>query len=211
VNDEQLFDRRHDFLVQRVAGASYSKIAAAWNGREGRDPDDHVTARTVRSDCDLARDEILDQSSRDVLRGEHRTILLTMRRANFTAMANGDVDAAKVILSTLQREAEMFGLDEPKRSVVGVGTDIEFAGDLVGLIEAVGYQAPADLVFAARGERADEVSASARPAPELVQATRIRPFDLCDEPLDPEPETAERAHGAPSAPEPADPGPWSNL
>ena len=160
-NDEALFERRHSFLTQRMAGGTFRSIAERHNKRAieavvsaGRSPDeaDTVSATTVRKDIDRAKAELINDATREALRGEHRSILLDMRRANYLAMAGGSIDAAKIVMSTLVREAEMFGLDEPKRSVVGVGTDTEFATDLVALIQSVGYEAPADLVFAARGD-----------------------------------------------------------
>lgn len=215
MNDEQLWERRRNFLTSRLAGGTYSSIAQSYNQRAleaamaaGRDPADveTVSATTVRSDCARAKQEMIDDATRDALRGEHRAVLQDMRRANYKAMAGGDVDAAKVVMSTLVREAEMFGLDDPKRSVVGVGTNVEFASDLVALIEGIGYQAPSDLVFAARGERTDALAID-RVAPgdtaiidgEIVPDS---PFDMTS----PEPSTRaaagvatsttpERAHG----------------
>lgn len=204
MNDDQLFDRRHKFLVQRVAGGTYRQISAKWNTDN---PTETVSEATVRKDVDRAKQEMVDGATRDALRGEHRAILLTMRQANFSPMLKGDVDAAKIVMSTLVREAEMFGLDDPKRSIVGVGTDIEFAADLVGLIKAVGYEPPSDLVFAATGDRAALEETSRDETPALIQATRIRPFDLCEDALDePEPVAAP----TPAADEPVD-AVWSNL
>ena len=223
MNDEQLYERRHAFLTQRLAGGTYSAIAKRYNEKaleaamaRGGDPTEveTVSSTTVRKDCQRAKQELIDDATREALRGEHRAIILDMRRANYAAMAGGDVDAAKIVMSTLQREAEMFGLDEPKRTQIGVGTDVEFANDLVDLIRAVGYQPPTDLLFAARGEALD----GEQPAIEGV----VVPFDL-DAP-EPRPSaadgrtcpqdreasaSAEPDHAPPSAD--ADEGGWSNL
>lgn len=238
LNEEQLFERRHRFLTMRLAGATFSVIARKYNEQQleaamqaGRDPEtaDQVSTTTVRKDVARAKEELITDATRDALRGEHRAILLDMRRANYAAMAAGDIDAAKVVMSTLQREAEMFGLDDPKRSVVGIGTDVEFATDLVGLIQAVGYTPPDDLMFAAHGERSDRD----RPALAAVVDAEVVPLD----PDAPEPRAAggvasggERAGGdgtppadtdpapaadpqfdVPSPPAPGGDDPWSNL
>lgn len=182
MNEDALWDRRRDFLTQRIAGGTFSSIAARYNQKQveaciaaGRPADEAetVSAGTVSKDCDIARATLLDEATRDALRGEHRAILLDMRRANYLAMASGDVDAAKIILSTLVRESEMLGLDEPKRTQVGVGTTVEFASDLVALIEAVGYQPPSDLVFAASGERAEIESANTKSAENALRGNEL--------------------------------------
>lgn len=221
MNDEQLYERRHAFLTQRLAGGTYSAIAKRYNERaleaamaRGGDPTEveTVSSTTVRKDCQRAKQELIDDATREALRGEHRAIILDMRRANYAAMAGGDVDAAKIVMSTLQREAEMFGLDEPKRTQIGVGTDVEFANDLVDLIRAVGYQPPTDLLFAARGEAVDgdaahgDALAIDRVAPGDTGVIDVEaiPFDLDA----PEPRPAPEP--APVEDEPDD-DEWSNL
>lgn len=221
MNDEQLYERRHGFLTQRLAGGTYSAIAKRYNERamseamaRGGDPTEveTVSSTTVRKDVARAKQELIDDATREALRGEHRAILLDMRRANYAAMAGGDVDAAKIVMSTLQREAEMFGLDEPKRTQIGVGTDVEFANDLVDLIRAVGYQPPTDLLFAARGEALDgdaahgDALAIDRVAPGDTGVIDVEaiPFDLDA----PEPRPAPEP--APVEDEPDD-DEWSNL
>ena len=203
MNDEQLFERRHRFLTQRLAGGTFRVIAERHNKaaveavtQAGRPADEAetVTATTVRKDVERAKAELIESATRDMLRGEHRAILLDMRRANYAAMASGDVDAAKVVMSTLQREAEMFGLDEPKRTQIGVGTDVEFATDLADLIRAVGYQPPSDLLFAARGEAIDSKIPTDSPvsSDQLAIEAEVVPFDLDA------PEPAAAAHGVAS-------------
>ena len=221
MNDDALWDRRRDFLTQRIAGGTYSQIAERYNKKAveaviaaGRPVDEAetVSASTVRKDCDVARATLLDEATRDALRGEHRAILLDIRRANYMPMASGDIDAAKIILSTLVRESEMLGLDEPKRTQVGVGTAVDFASDLVDLIKAVGYQPPSDLVFAATGERAEiEAAHGAAYAAEhpVIEGTVVG-FDLDAPELR---ASGRAAHGEPSAAAPTTepPPPWSNL
>ena len=208
-----------------MAGGTFSQIAAGWAAdiASGKVVGDEVSATTVRKDVERAKSELIEGATREALRGEHRSIILTMRQANFNAMAAGDVDAAKIILSTLQREAEMFGLDEPKRTQLGVGTNVEFATDLVDLIQSVGFEAPPDLLFAARGERVDREDALAidRAAP---GDTGVLDVEVVGEdevpnsggstsdarPADGEDTTASAANGASPEP-PDDDGPWSNL
>jgi hypothetical protein len=224
VNDEALFERRHGFLTQRIAGGTFRSIAERYNAKSieavtqaGRPVDeaDTVSAATVRKDVERAKAELIDNATRDALRGEHRAILLDLRRANYKAMAGGDVDAAKVVMSTLVREAEMFGLDEPKRTQIGVGTDVEFASDLIGLIHAVvpGAEIPPELAFLARE---DPLAIDRVPAGDTgVLDAEVIPLDLTAP--DPRPVVVEdsaaraAAEGAPWGTDPADDDPWSNV
>lgn len=218
LEDETLFERRYRFLTQRNAGGTFRAIAERYNREAvkaavdaGRDPSEAktISPATVRKDIEWAKRDLIDSSTREHLIAEETVVLLDVRRANYAAMVNGDIDAAKIVLATVTQRRELWGLDAPKRSQIGVGTDVEFASDLVALIESIGADAPSDLVFAARGERVE----SSRDVMDVDTVPEIepgpRPQDACPFDLDaPEPRRAP----ADSAPEPAPAAePWSNL
>lgn len=197
IEDETLFERRYAFLTQRLAGGTFRGIAEKYNQKAvaaatsaGRDPSEAktVSPATVRKDVEWAKRDLIEGATREALVAEETQVLLDVRRANYVAMANGDTDAAKIVLATVVQRRELWGLDAPKRSTIGVGTDVEFASDLVALIEAVGSSAPKDLVFAAHGER------PALDAPIEAEVVPDCPFDV----------TAPDPRPAPAAP--ADPG-----
>ena len=203
IEDETLFERRYRFLSQRLAGGTFRAIAERHNKaaveavvRVGRDPAEArtVSPATVRKDIEWAKRDLIDTSTREALIAEETQVLLDVRRANYAAMAGGDIDAAKIVLATVTQRRELWGLDAPKRAQIGVGTDVEFAGDLVDLIQMVGVTPPDDLVFAASGER------PAIEAPIDVETVDLRcPLDVTSPEPRPEPDP------------PAVEAPWSNL
>lgn len=222
-DDETLFERRYRFLTQRLAGGTFRGIAEKYNRESvsavvgaGRDPSEArtVSPATVRKDIEWAKRDIIDGSTREALIAEETQVLLDVRRANYAAMVGGDVDAAKIVLSTVTQRRELWGLDAPKRSQIGVGTDVEFAADLVDLIQAVGATAPKDLLFAAHGDRA-----AARTAlPAAIDAETI-PFDLDAPEPPPEKRHSDVSDGIEAARERREGDywdetagePWSNL
>lgn len=141
--DETLSERRMRALTLRNARATFTQIAERLS----------ISPAQARKDVLAAKRSIIDESTREHLIAEQQAVIYDVRQAFYLAMGAGDVDAAKVVLSTLQHQRDLWGLDAPKRVNVGIGTDVEFAHDLVSLIESIGHTAPADLVFAARGER----------------------------------------------------------
>ena len=141
--DETRIERRMRALSLRNAGATFTQIAERC----------HVSVGQARKDVERARRDLIDEASREKLIADQRAVLLDIRRANYPAMTRGDIDAAKIILSSLEREAKLFGLDAPSRMSIGIGTDVEFAETLSSLIESVGYKPPDDLLFTARGDR----------------------------------------------------------
>ena len=143
-DDETVYERRSRSLELRVAGHTFSEIAELTGKSPGQ----------ARKDVERARQDIIDSATRESLMADHRATVVAVRRAFFKDMTSGNVDAAKIILSTLEREAKLFGLDAPQRVALGVGTDVEFAETLASLIETVGYAPPSDLIFAARGDSA---------------------------------------------------------
>jgi hypothetical protein len=141
--DETLPERRSRALSLRNAGATFTQIAARCE----------VSTAQARKDVERARRDLIDDSTRESLIADQRRVILDIRQANYAAMSRGDIDAAKIMLASLEREARLFGLDAPSRSLIGIGTDVEFAETLAGLIESVGYRPPDDLLFTARGDR----------------------------------------------------------
>jgi hypothetical protein len=175
LEDEALAERRLHFLSMRNAGATFAAIASRYNERQraayeaaGGDPDDapKLSASTVRKDVLAAKERIIGDETREALIAEETSVILDVRRANYAAMLDGDIDAAKIVLSTVVQRREMRGLDEPKRSVVGVGTDVDFAGTLLDLIRAVPSVAK-ELEFTVGGRRDDILA---------IDSARIAPF-----------------------------------
>lgn len=190
-DDETIVERRSRALSLRNAGATFTQIAERCR----------ISPAQARKDVDRARRSLIDESTRESLVADQRAVILDIRRANYAAMVRGDVDAAKLILSSLEREAKLFGLDAPSRSILGIGTDVEFAESLAGLIESVGFTPPDDLLFTARGERAITVDAE--------------PADDRDSKKEPGAEAPSSA-GEREIPQAARPGPmardeWTNI
>lgn len=182
VEDETLTERRLRFLSQRNAGATFDAIAALYNKKQieaaiaaERDPSSAktISATTVRKDVERAKLDIVGQATREGMIAETYSVILDVRRANYGAMAGGDIDAAKVVLATVQQQRDLFGLDAPKRAVVGVGTDVEFSETLLALIQQLDTaDAAKELATAAASERpieiidAEVVSEAARSVPQ---------------------------------------------
>lgn len=182
VEDETLTERRLRFLSQRNAGATFDAIAALYNKKQieaaiaaERDPSTAktISATTVRKDVERAKLDIVGQATREGMIAETYSVILDVRRANYGAMAGGDIDAAKVVLATVQQQRDLFGLDAPKRAVVGVGTDVEFSETLLALIQQLDTaDAAKELAQAAAAERpieiidAEVVSEAARSVPQ---------------------------------------------
>lgn len=131
--DETLYERRMRALMFRNAGATFREIASK-NG---------VSPAQARKDVTAALREVLSETAEDMI-ARQRAVLLDIRRANYQAMVGGDVDAARVILSTLERESKLFGLDAPTRVNVGV-SDTDFAERTAALIESMGLEPPREL------------------------------------------------------------------
>ena len=133
-DDETLFERRARALTLRNAGATYRQIA----DKTG------VSPGSARKDVEAALREVMAETAENMI-ARQRSILFDIQRANYAAAASGDVDAARLIIATLEREARLFGLDAPTRVNVGV-SDVEFAERTASLIESLGLQPPKELV-----------------------------------------------------------------
>lgn len=162
VEDETLTERRLRFLSMRNAGGTFDAIAARWNKQQidaaiaaGRDPSTvrQLSATTVRKDVEKAKLEIVGKATREGMIAETYSVLLDMRRAHYAAALGGDIDATKMVLATTQQQRDLFGLDSPKRAVVGVGTDVEFAEQMFALMQGLGSDAAKELAAIASTER----------------------------------------------------------
>lgn len=177
--DETLWERRMRALTMRNAGATYRQVAEKIG----------VSPAQARKDVSLALREVVAESTDDMI-SRQRSILFDIQRANYSAAASGDIDAAKLILSTLEREAKLFGLDAPTRVNVGV-SDVEFAEKTATLIESLGLRPPKELATMSARLREDAA----------LDAEIVLPFDVADD-----------ATGDASGEGPPDfDGEWSNI
>jgi len=160
--DEVLFERRMRALTLRNAGATYRQIAEKTG----------VSAAAARKDVAAALREVVAEAAEDMI-ARQRAVLMDIQRANYAAAASGDIDAARLIIATLEREARLFGLDAPTRVNVGV-SDVEFAERTATLIESLGLRPPKELIRMRADDRAEHLDAEV-----------ILPFDVAgdsDEP-----------------------------
>lgn len=134
--DETLFERRMRVVMLRNAGVTFTDIARQLK----------ISATQARKDLSAGLRDILADTAEDMI-ARQRSVTLDLQKANYKKMLEGDIDAGRLILSALEREAKLFGLDAPTRVNVGV-SDIEFAEKTAALIESVGGTPPADLLKA---------------------------------------------------------------
>lgn len=162
--DETAFERRMRVVMLRNAGVTFSDIAKQLK----------ISATQARKDLSAGLRDILSDTAEDMI-ARQRSVTLDVQKANYKKMLEGDVDAARLILSSLEREAKLFGLDAPTRVNVGV-SDIEFAEKTAALIESVGGTPPADLLKAI-GHRAGAAGTviDAEVEPEPVAADPVPP------------------------------------
>lgn len=188
-DDETLFERRARALTLRNAGATYRQIA----DKTG------VSPASARKDVEAALREVMAETAENMI-ARQRSILFDIQRANYAAAASGDVDAARLIIATLEREARLFGLDAPTRVNVGV-SDVEFAERTASLIESLGLKPPKELV---RGFATDVIEA----APTYVDVEVDEPNGVpCGDTDEPDGVEARSAASGESE----DSGPWSNI
>lgn len=181
--DEELYERRAKVLTMRNAGATFSQIAERVNAERielGLDP---LSATTFRKDHQCALRDVAAASREDII-AEHRSILLDLRRAHYSAALNGDIDSSRIILSTIEREARMFGVDAPTQVALGV-SEIDFAERMYAAIVAMGLEPPKEISDGIRHARDDRAYIEG----EVVDDGAL-PFDVArraDAELDAEP------------------------
>ncbi|WP_457066906.1 hypothetical protein [Mycobacteroides abscessus] len=181
--DETAFERRMKVVMLRNAGVTFTDIAKKLG----------ISATQARKDLSAGLRDILSDTAEDMI-ARQRSVTLDVQKANYKKMLDGDVDAARLILSSLEREAKLFGLDAPTRVNVGV-SDIEFAEKTAALIESVGGTPPADLLKAI-GHRAGAAGSGA------VIDAEIEPEDRAE---------IEPAPVPPPGWEPVAADEWSNI
>lgn len=158
--DETTFERRIRVVMLRNAGVTFTDIARK----------ESISTTQARKDLTAGLRDLLADTAEDMI-ARQRSVIIDVQKANYKKMLEGDVDAARLILSSLEREAKLFGLDAPTRVNVGV-SDIEFAEKTAALIESVGGTPPADLLKAI-GHRADAIGHRAGAARDGGDATVI--------------------------------------
>lgn len=217
--DAAVFERQAKALTLRNAGATWKQVAE----RLG------CSVAKAQSTVRAALREVIAESAEDMI-ARQRSVLLDIQRANYKRAMDGDVDATRLILSSLEREAKLFGLDAPTRVSVGV-SDVEFAERTASLIESLGLEPPRELLRsrssavldvevvdepAVPGERPGRTG---RPNEPAVRPGRTGlPFALPDDddPADPTapggPRRNAASTGAGGAGRPVlDAGEWSNI
>lgn len=214
--DEAVWERRFKALTLRNAGATFTQIAQKCE----------VSPAQARRDVAAALREVIAETAEDMI-ARQRSVILDLQRANYAAALGGDVDAARVILASMEREAKLFGLDAPAKVSIGV-SDIEFAEKTAALIADLGLQPPKELTGARAVPVAEAVVVSdpaeqaqadvpqlAVKAPVLDAEPPAGPLG-CDDTRDPQNgaqrEGPERLAGADAAPcRTAETDGWSNL
>ncbi|SHT84149.1 Uncharacterised protein [Mycobacteroides abscessus subsp. abscessus] len=181
--DETLFERRMRVVMLRNAGVTFTDIARQLK----------ISATQARKDLSAGLRDILADTAEDMI-ARQRSVTLDLQKANYKKMLEGDIDAGRLILSALEREAKLFGLDAPTRVNVGV-SDIEFAEKTAALIESVGGTPPADLLKAI-GHRADAIGH--RAGATVIDAEPVAP-------------AAAQADAEPTAWQPVPADEWSNI
>ncbi|SKX80703.1 Uncharacterised protein [Mycobacteroides abscessus subsp. bolletii] len=165
--DETTFERRIRVVMLRNAGVTFTDIARK----------ESISTTQARKDMTAGLRDLLSDTAEDMI-ARQRSVIIDVQKANYKKMLEGDIDAARVILSSLEREAKLFGLDAPTRVNVGV-SDIEFAEKTAALIESVGGTPPADLLKAI-GHRAGATGNGAVIDAEVVTDPAAEPVDSAD-------------------------------
>lgn len=161
--DETVFERQMRTVFLRNAGGTFRQIATQTG----------VSPAQVRKDHAAGLRQVAAESIDEMILRQ-RSVLFDVQKANYAAMAAGDIDAARIIIAALEREAKLFGLDAPTRVSIGVN-EIEFAERAAAAIEAMGLAPPREL---------DRARGAADRGKAVLEAEVIdesaRPFDIAD-------------------------------
>lgn len=141
--DEELFERRVRAVFMRNAGGTYSKIGTELG----------ISTSQARKDVEAGLREFMKESAEAMI-ARQRSIIHDIVRANYAKMMAAEnssdrIDAGRLVLGALEREAKLFGLDAPARVSLGVN-DYEYAERMAGLISALGLTPPAELLAGLR-------------------------------------------------------------
>ena len=111
--DHKTFEREMQVWKYRVAGATFDQIA------KKLDYADESGARAAfKRYVNRTKDEVLANEIREL----HKERLDAALLAIWPAVERGDLDAIKVMLKILERDAKMFGIDTPVKTEVEVTT-----------------------------------------------------------------------------------------
>ena len=109
--DPALFEKERQVVQYRQAGATFDQIA------KRLDYADESGARAAfRRAMERMRDDALNNEMREL----HRQRLEVALTAIWPDVVKGDLAAIKVMLSILERDAKLYGLDSPVRTEVEV-------------------------------------------------------------------------------------------
>ena len=111
--DHKTFEREMQVWQYRVAGATFDQIA------KKLDYADESGARAAfKRYVNRTKDEVLANEIREL----HKQRLAVALLAIWPAVERGDLDAIKVMLKILERDAKMFGIDTPVKTELEVTT-----------------------------------------------------------------------------------------
>jgi len=111
--DHKTFEREFQVWQYRVAGATFDQIA------KKLDYADESGARAAfKRYVNRTKDEVLSKEIREL----HKQRLDVSLLAIWPSVERGDLDAIKVMLKILERDAKMFGIDTPVKTEVEVTT-----------------------------------------------------------------------------------------
>lgn len=164
--DEELWERRAKALMLRHAGLTYTVIGE----RLG------ISAAVARKDVRAALREVTADTKADMV-ARQRSILLDLTRAHYAAAIDGDIDATKMVLSTLDHEMRLLGLAAPTQVSVGV-SDEDFARRAASLIASLDLEPPRSLLSTAG------IAADAHAATDAITAEVISCHDDADAAVD---------------------------
>lgn len=158
LEDETLVERRMRVLTMRNAGATFTQVADRLNEARielGLEP---LSMTTFRKDYDRALLDVASASREELLAVES-SVLLDVRRAHYTKMMGGDIDATRAVLATVEQRRRMFGLDAPTSTAHGI-SDVDFAEKMYAAIVELGLQPPKEITDGVRHGRDDAEFAS---------------------------------------------------
>lgn len=119
MNTEQTEARRKLAYKLHEQGFAHDEIASQVDRKFRHLLERRYTAQDVAADLHAASAEIIDLESmsreqrKALMARRFQEIILAMR----PAMLDGDTRAARIILNVMDREAALFGLDEPKKTI----------------------------------------------------------------------------------------------
>jgi len=111
--DHETFEREIKVWQYRVAGATFQQIADKLNYAN-----ESGARAAFKRYVNRTKDETLANEIRDL----HKERLEVALLAIWPAVERGDLEAIKVMLKILERDAKMFGIDTPVKTEVEVTT-----------------------------------------------------------------------------------------